>query len=279
MAGNFEQQRHALSITHTYYDSSAVDDDGAYWANLDERFHDSAVFAPLFLEDDQYTHLVFYPIYSPSTFGIDLEFYNAAGEQVGRIANWRAVESTPDQFFTLDFRAAASQHFSPEHLRHFQGVNIIKHWPERGRIPTRLKFGLNVGQIGQAMNLPTNVCFNSQLANANLLTKPGTFKWSPILDGAHSVVVVLNGSAVKAYARTATLRLTFYREADQQTLSREAILPPFGQLRLAVATDTELREFLQAQPGWVTIQADSPFVTAWYFDFNPSGAVGGDHSF
>lgn len=279
VAGNFERQRHALSITHTYYDSSAVSDQGAYWENLDDRFHDSAVFAPLFLEESQYTHLVFYPIYSPSAFDIDLEFYDAAGQLVGRVANWRHLQTTPDQFFTLDFNQVVEEHFTAEQVRQLRGVNIIKHWPERQHIPTRLKFGLNVGRRGQAMDLPTNVCFNSQLANAKVLTKPGTFKWSPILDGDHSVVVILNGAPVKDYATPANLQLTFYREADGLTLTRPAQLPPFGQLRLDVQADAELADFLRNEPGWVTIQADNPFVTSWYFDFNDSGAVGGDHAF
>ncbi|WP_162549848.1 hypothetical protein [Hymenobacter nivis] len=281
VAGNFEQHRHALSITHTYYDSSAVSDAGAYWGNTDERFHDSAVFAPLFVDEGEYTQLVFYPIYSPSAFGISLAFYDEAGALVGTVRDWRHLDlhATPDQFFTLSFNEVIAEHFPPEQARRLRGVNIVKHWPNREQIPTRLKFGLNVGRTGRAMNLPTNVCFNSQIANAKVLTKPGTFKWSPILDGDHSVVVILNGSAVKEYATPAHLQLSFYREADNQTLLREAQLPPFGQLRLDPKADTELREFLGGQPGWVTIQADNPFVTSWYFDFNESGAVGGDHAF
>ena len=281
VAGNFERQRHALSITHTYYDSSAVADAGAYWGNTDERFHDSAVFAPLFLDEGEYTQLVFYPIYSPSAFGISLEFYDADGRCVGTVENWRQLDlhTTPDQFFTLDFNEVIAARFNPEQARQLCGVNIVKHWPNRAQIPTRLKFGLNIGRTGRAMNLPTNVCFNSQIANAKVLTKPGTFKWSPILDGDHSVVVILNGSALKEYATPANLRLTFYREADDQTLDRAAFLPAFGQLRIETARDIELRDFLGGQPGWVTIQADNPFVTSWYFDFNESGAVGGDHSF
>ncbi len=281
VAGNFEEQRGALSITHTYYDSSKVTDAGAYWGNLDERFHDSAVFAPLFLAEGEYTQLVFYPIYSPSAFGISLEFYNSAGQQVGTVNNWRHLdlEATPDQFFTLDFNEVIAENFTPEQAQSLRGVNIVKHWPNRERIPTRLKFGLNIGRRGRAMNLPTNVCFNSQIANAKLLTKPGTFKWSPILDGEHSLVVILNGGPLKDYARPAHLQLTFYREADNQTLTREADLPAFGQLRVDAALDAELRRFLADAPGWVTIQADNPFVTSWYFDFNDSGAVGGDHAF
>jgi hypothetical protein len=281
VAGNFEQHRYALSITHTYYDSSKVTDAGAYWGNADERFHDSAVFAPLFLEEGEYTQLVFYPIYSPSAFGISLEFYDEAGQRVGTVKDWRHLDlnTTPDQFFTLPFKEVIAEHFTPEQAQRLRGVNIIKHWPNRERIPTRLKFGLNIGRRGRSMDLPTNVCFNSQIANAKVLTKPGTFKWSPILDGDHSVVVILNGSPVKEYATSANLNLTFYREADNQTLTREARLAPFAQMRVETNHDAELREFLQEQPGWVTIQADNPFVTSWYFDFNESGAVGGDHAF
>ncbi len=97
VAGNFEQQRHALSITHTYYDSSAVSDASAYWTNSDERFYDSSVFVPLFREEGEYTHLVFYPVYSPCAFGIDLEFYDEAGRRVGTVRDWRHLETSPEQ--------------------------------------------------------------------------------------------------------------------------------------------------------------------------------------
>lgn len=99
------------------------------------------------------------------------------------------------------------------------------------------------------MDLPTNVCSASQLVNAAMLTKPGTFKWSPILDGMLSVVVILDGSPLKEYATPANLQLIFYRESDSQTLVRTAQLPAFGQLRLNTATDSQLVNFLQEARG------------------------------
>lgn len=43
--------------------------------------------------------------------------------------------------------------------------------------------------------------------------------------------------------------------------------------------DDELAAFADGNAIWVTIQANSPFVKAWYFEFNESGIMGGDHSF
>ena len=99
VGGNFEDRHHTLNITHTYCDNSDVSDTGAYWGNTDERLYDSAVFAPLFLEHGQYTHPVFYPVYSPSAFSIDLKFYDAAGQRVGVVRGWRPLETSAEQFF------------------------------------------------------------------------------------------------------------------------------------------------------------------------------------
>jgi hypothetical protein len=41
----------------------------------------------------------------------------------------------------------------------------------------------------------------------------------------------------------------------------------------------ELKEFSFKNAIWVTVRADNPFVKAWYFEFNKSGIMGGDHSF
>ena len=48
-----------------------------------------------------------------------------------------------------------------------------------GKLPSRLKFGLNIGKP-KKFDVPSNVCFNAQVPNKEIFKKPGTFKWCPI---------------------------------------------------------------------------------------------------
>ncbi len=279
LAGNFQSDKKALSITHTYYDSSDVKDQNAYWSRSSEELNDSSVFIPLFIEQNLYTDLVFYPIYSPSEFTIDMIFYDENGQFVAQLLHYKYIQTQNKELFTLKFKEILANNFSKTQLEQIKGVNLIKNWIDKNHIPTRLKFGLNIGTQKQNIDLPTNICFNSQIGNPNVLQKKGTFKWAPILNHHQSKIVFTNAGTPKIYKQNATLQITFYRENDNQTLGRAFDLKPFGQHTIEILKDPELQQFLQNQTGWVTCIADNPFVNGWYFDFQKSGVVAGDHSF
>ena len=275
VAGNFSKSSNALSITHTYYDNSQNTSENAYWANdHQELMYDASIFVPLFLEEDFYTQLKLYPIYSPSRHKMSLKFLNEAGETLGFIEDFRSIDSDFAQFIEIDFKTLIQEQGLPE--KEVKGVMLIKDWVNKSKIPTRLKYGLNVGKIGGLFNLPTNICFGSQISNAKLIQKKGTFKWFPLLNQGQSVAVIENSSFLKEYQKEANLTFTFYR-SDENTITRNHRLVANGQMRLSV--DEELRKFASEEPIWVTVKADNPFVKAWYFEFNSSGVMGGDHSF
>ena len=52
---------------------------------------------------------------------------------------------------------------------------------------------------------------------------------------------------------------------------------PNAQIRIEI--DDEIKEFLGTKSGWVSVKSDNPFVNCWYFEFNDTGIMGGDHSF
>jgi hypothetical protein len=279
IAGNRHRGTGAVSITHSYYDSSAVTDADAYWTRGADIVHDSSIFVPYFGENDEYTDLVFYPIYSPSEFVVGLAFYDQSGDRIATLDEWMRFDGASDRLLTVNLNRVVAEHLPPAEAARVRGVNIVKNWIDRTRIPTRLKFGLNVGLRNRAVDLPTNICFNSELGNAAVLAKPRGFKWSPILNHDHSVVVVANSSTLRDYGRAATVQLAFYREADDESMQRTVVVPPWGQERLDLHADEELQAFVGGGTAWVTIVADNPLIKAWYFDFSELGAVGGDHSF
>jgi hypothetical protein len=278
IAGNFVDNK-AVSITHTFYDSSSVKDKTAYLDNLNPELHDSYIFIPLFMDDDLYTHVVYYPIYSPSNYAMDIRFYNKNGNCLKEIYKWKAFSDTDNAFFTLDVNEIAKENFSKDELNEVKGMLIANSWNNRG-IPTRIKYGLNVGIRKKTFDLPTNICFAPEISNPKMLNKPGTFKWAPILNINDSEVVITNCGPNKNYTRPANITIEFYREKDSEVLSETLWLLPYSQYRFSVKKFNDLSDFFGECSGWVTISSDNPFVNAWYFDFNyETGVVAGDHSF
>lgn len=280
VAGNHDLETDAFSITHTYYDCTAQEGEGDYWSNDDDRLFDSMVFVPVWADDKGlYTEVVFYPIFSPTNFRIHLEFFDIDGERLGEVRDWRTVDTSDQGIFTANVEEIISRHLDEHLLGQVCGMKIIKEWEPGEKIPTRLKFGLNVGVRGGQVDLPTNICFNSKIANPAMLKKPTCFRWVPLLNHANSVIAISNASFVKDGHGTSNVELTFYREQDTETLNRKAIVPENGQLRIDLAEESEVREFLNDGSGWIVVRGDNPFVETWYFEFSETGAVGGDHGF
>ena len=81
IAGNFSRVDNAVSITHTYYDNSENKNSSDYFENENPKILlDSSIFVPLFLEDNWYTQVKLYPIYTPSNHSINLKFFDEKRE-------------------------------------------------------------------------------------------------------------------------------------------------------------------------------------------------------
>lgn len=277
LVGNLDQPAQSVSITHSYYDSSGVADKRAYWPRQDERFLDSSTSIPLYLTDDFFTKLVVYPIFSPSDFTLSFRFFDANGTYLGEAVDAYTFKSAESQYVQLDLGDVAKQvGVSTEKA---ETAQLIAHWTDSTRIPTRLKFGLNVGQYGRESSLPSNVCFAPQVGNPNTLNKPGTFKWAPFVNIGNSEIVLTNSAPLREYDRPASVTLSFYHEADDAVLERLCVVPPNGSFTIRTADDEELRDFFGDESGWLTARADNPFLNGYYFDFHPNGAVAADHLF
>lgn len=280
VAGNIDSKTAAASITHTYYDCTDECGDDAFWEKSDPSLYDSSIFAPVWLGVDFYTEVVFYPIYSPTEYTIHLQFFNLNGELKASVNDWKCVKTSEQGVFRISAEEVLREHgHDGGLLNEIHGMKIIKSWDDGAKVPTRLKFGLNIGMCGRETDLPTNVCFNSKIANPAMLRKPETFRWLPILNHAKSVAVINNSSSVKSGFREANIELAVYREADQETIHRKLTIPENGQVRIALAEDDEIRNFLGQDTGWIAARSDNPFVDTWYFDFSDAGVVGGDHGF
>ena len=272
ICGNINKETSSISLTHSFYDSSKITSSSSYWINNNkDLMYDSTVFIPLFLDNDYYTDLKFYPIYSPSVHKVDIIFYDENGNKLLNLKE--VLEIKKNNFLKLNFKEIAIQNNLD--LKNVKGALLTKKFEDK--IPTRLKYGLNVGKLKSEYNMPTNICFASHVSNDKIINKPGTFKWLPILNHGHSIAVIENSSFIVDYKKIANVLITFYRVNSTETINEKIKIPANGQKRIYI--NSKIKQFLKNKSGWLTVKSDNPFVKAWYFEFNESGIFGGDHSF
>ncbi|MCB1134765.1 MAG: hypothetical protein KDK78_00740, partial [Chlamydiia bacterium] len=276
IVGNYLQSKHALNVTHSYYDCTDAKSSGDYWHSAMEDWYPANLMLPLTVGKGEVTNAYFYPIISPSTLAIHAEIYSASGQLLGRKERALTIRSPAQSQYCIPFQEICRELDIDTHQS--LGGRVLCETIEGGRIPARLKIGLDLGFTGKG--LPCNVCTNLLPFNPSLEHKPHCFRWAPILaDQEHSSVWLLNSSPAKAYHRSATVNLVFFREEDDHTLTRQITLAPHGHLRIAAEGDDELRSFLKGRIGWFTASSDCPYISSYFFTQHASGVVGGDHGF
>ena len=275
LVGNIQKSFPSVSFTHSYYDCSSCVSDSDFWNRLDENFYDSSVYFPLFLNDNYYTDLVIYPNFSPSEYDLQLEMYSSSGKKLFEDSTFYKIKSNESKLIKIKFKDLIKKINLSENQ--ILSAKVITKFHEK-KIPTRIKFGLNVGISEIKSKLPCNICFNSNLGNPSIENKPGSFHWSPISKTGTSVISFANFSNNKNYLKSANISLNFYHQNDSDYISRNICLKPNEEYRISLDNDQELKEFLKTD-GWTTATADNPHIQGFYFTFHPSGAVSGDHFF
>lgn len=273
LVGNMQNSFPSISFTHSYYDCTSCNSESDFWSRIDDNFHDSSVYIPLFLKNNFFTDLIVYPNFSPSDFYIQIILHNESGEKIHTLDNFILVKSEESKLFKINFNKIINDLNLDKNT--ISSAHIITKFLS-SHIPSRIKFGLNVGIEKSKSKLPCNVCFNTKIGNPNIDSKPGSFHWSPIFH-KNSIVTISNFSPKKNYNNDAAVELKFFRKDDSKTISREIILKPFSEFRLVL--DDELKNFLSDDDGWVTIKSNNPYIQGFYFIFHSSGSVAGDHFF
>lgn len=276
VVGNFHHKIPALSITHTYYDCSKADTDSDYWKSKEPEWHAAALMVPGELANNHFTNVYFYPIYSPSTFAIDIEIYNKQGQCMGSKKDAAVLHAPRFEMHCIPLKECCKElGINPEEDC---ALRLIARSINNSKIPARIKLGLDVG-VANTLT-PCNICTNLQPFNPQIENKPSSFRWSPVLaDQPKATIWLMNSSPAEDYKRQADLTLTFFHEKDDHTLVRQLTLPPNGFSIIHIAQDKELNAFFQNQVGWMTLTTNNPYITSYYFAENASGVVGGDHGF
>lgn len=277
IAGNVNHSLPAVNITHTYYDCSAAQAKSDYWLESQPQYYPATLMIPVAIANSQFTNIYFYPIYSPSTFFIDVEIYNSSGKKLGQKKDVLKITSPASTMLCVDFKALCKELNIP--IEKDLAARLIARAEGDNRIPARIKLALDMGDL-KHKEVPCNICMNLQPFNPPWENKPGTFKWSPVLaDQPEAPLWIMNSSPLINYNKHADLELTFFRENDDSTLTRVVTLSPHGFTVIRPSQDQELQQFFEGKVGWCTVKSNNPYTTNYYFALNPSGAVGGDHGF
>ena len=272
LVGNMQTSFPSVSFTHSYYDCTSCNLESDFWSRINDDFYDSSVYIPLFLKDDLFTDLVIYPSFSPSDFYIDVCLYDIQGKLIHTLNDFMLIKSAESKLLKINFNKLIDDLNIDKNL--VSSAHVITKFLD-SKIPSRIKFGLNVGTKNLKSKLPCNICFNTKVGNPNIDTKPGSFHWAPIFI-KNSVVTISNFSPKKNYTKDAIVELNFFRKEDSKTISRKITLKPFSEFRLTL--DDELKNFLN-DDGWVTVKSNNPYIQGFYFKFYSSGSVAGDHLF
>lgn len=275
LAGNIQYSFPCVSFTHSYYDCSSCLSTSDYWNRSSGQYYDSSVYVPLFIENNFYTHLVIYPNFSPSSFELDVRFHDKYGKEIYRLVPFLNIDSNESKLIKVDFKELIKKHNID--AAQVKTAHIITNFKDK--IPARLKFALNVGTHDSKSKLPCNICFNSKMGNPLIENKPGSFHWCPLFNNEHAVISIANFSPLKNYHREANVKLKFYNKKEHMSVEKKILLPPNGEIRLDTLKDNELKSIARDDLIWVTIEADNPNIQGYYFNFNKSGAVAGDHFF
>ncbi len=273
LVGNIQKSSSSVSFTHSYYDCSPCVTESDYWSRTSENHYDSSIYVPIFNQNNQFTNLIIYPNMSPSNVTLKIDIHDKNGKKIIENDNFLEIDTNEKKLSKINLNEIVS---SSEYANDVLCAHVIGNF-KNNKIPSRIKFGLNVGNNESNFKLPCNICFNMRMGNPLIENKPGSFHWAPMFYERNTVLTIGNFSTLKNYEKTANLELNFYRIEDSSNQTEILSLSPNTEKRLTI-DNFNLKDFLKTE-GWVTIKADNPYVYGFYFNLNSSGSISGDHLF
>jgi hypothetical protein len=273
VVGNVYKKFEAISLSHSYYDSSADKSDLSTWKNPNqEEFFDSVLSFPISFNYD-YTELVVYPNFSQKDFNMIFEFYNEDGVKVGTSSHIEFIKINEKSVKYIDCRKLLEEINSEEKLYLCKVIS-----DGGGEVPSRLKFGLNIGMNNNEI-LSSNICFNAKVPFSYERQKKGTFRWCPVFDANYQSIFFHDCSLLRKEKNDSELDISYWRESDDRSLTFKTKLAANGVKDILSENRDQVSEFLNNDIGWVTIRASSPYNLGYYVTNYENGLIGADHVF
>lgn len=280
MCGALEKNYKFSTLTHSYYDlSNSKNKKIDFWKNPNPKiFFDSSTSFPIYFTDDKFTEFVIYPNFIQKKLSILFELFSSDGENL-HIKHYQLLEKKMTKPIYLNLTEIfLKKLIIKKKLNQKENFYARASTLSNGVTPTRLKFGLNIGQRKKKFNLTSNICFNANVPTHDILNKKKTFKWSCIFYNRDFELLLSNFSYLKSGFKEANLKLTFW-DQDGNFYTKKSKIFDNGFYQIKPFNDKKIKKFLKGKNGWVTIEADNPFVSGFYVNFGSSGIVGADHIF
>jgi len=273
VVGNVYKNFEAISLSHSYYDSSKDKSNLSIWKNPNkDEYFDSVLAFPVSSEYD-YTELVIYPIFSQKDFSMSFEFYNEDGEKVGTSSHIEIVKVNKNSVKYIDCRKLLREITSEEKLYLCKVIS-----DGGGEVPSRLKFGLNIGMHNNEI-LSSNICFNAKVPFSYERQKKGTFRWCPVFDANYQSIFFHDCSILRKEENDSEIDISYWRETDDNSLTFKIKIPANGIKDILSEHREQVSDFLNSNIGWVTIRSSSPYNLGYYVTNYGNGLIGADHVF
>jgi hypothetical protein len=272
VAGNVYRNFEDISLTHSFYDTSANTSKHNLRNNPStKKFFDSVLSIP-FDSGFSEIELVIYPNLPYAPTNLTFELYTASGLLIDTDHQQKKIATKNSKLSYVKLIEKFSKHKND-----VKNGNIRVILNGNGTVPTRMKFGLNFLNIAQNKNLPSNICFSGSVPNIKTLEKPGTFHWCSLFDAFHQKIFLHNTSFVKDGFRDADIKVQVYRTIDNKNLEWDLKIPYNGSIEVITPFKNKVKEFLNNEIGWISFSCSSPFITGYYITDYGKGVVGADH--
>jgi len=272
LAGNYNEQKTKFSVTHSYYDTKKIKED---FKNQNKKdFFDATLVVPIF-KKKYLTELSLYPIYSSSSFNLNLELFKSNGEKIFTKKNFFKSKKNSLKFININDQLKKINLMKFKE-NYFLGKISID---SKTAIPSRLKFGLNIISKNKLKAVSSNICFNAQAAFKHNLERKTRFCWTPIVNKNNSKFIIYNSSFVKKGFKKASILMNFWREKDDKNISKKMVLNDNGSYLFDLSKNNKIKKFLNSKSGWVTFKSNNPFIQGYYIETSKEGNVGADHFF
>ncbi|WP_440677307.1 hypothetical protein [Candidatus Pelagibacter sp. HIMB1587] len=274
MCGALDVNNKFSTLTHSYYDlSDSKNKKIDLWKNPDKKiFFDSSTSVPVYFKNKKFTEFAIYPNFIKKKFSLKFDLFSSEGKNL-KLSFTHILDKKLSKPIYLNL----TDIFSKKSLKRINENCYARVSTFGGGItPTRLKFGLNIGQYNKMYNLSSNICFNANVPVIDILNKNKAFKWSCIFYEKNFELLISNFSYLKDGFKEANAKLTFWNQS-RESFSKKIKISDNGFFKINPFEDKKLKKFLMKKVGWITIETDNPFVNGYYVNFGNHGIIGADH--
>ena len=274
VVGNIYKEFSDISLSHSYYDNSVDDSKFSIFQNPEKnKFYDAVTAVPVNNTYDK-IELAIYPNFSNLPFNLIFQLFDFKGEKIEESNKIYKINNKNQRLLYISFKEVFKK------IKNLEKTGMVKVIADgNGQVPSRIKFGLNISRASNQVNLPSNVCFNANLPNTKILSKPGTFKWCPIFDAQNQSVFIHNLSFVKNGFGEGDLKIQVFREKDKKILEWDQKISEHQTIDILLDKSIEISDFLSNSIGWITINSTNPFIIGYYVTDFGKGVIGADHIF